>query len=224
MLASYAMDFDEDCFGFAISGKSYFYDNHKQLKENTIGRIRRDVINALNNEKDATIEEKMKLLLHEASYHAECNDLVKELLKSNIDPNSEYLFGYPLNNACSSGSFENVKILLKYKANPNLGSSLVIASKKGHLEIVQLLLKHKMINIDIKDAFGDTALTGIFSQYAEIKIENARKALILMLLQAGANPFIKNTNKQDAISLAKKKGLNEIAELMKNFWRFPKGI
>jgi len=78
-------------------------------------------------------------------------DTVSKLIKKGGDVNAGYRMSYPLSNAYKSGNIKLVSLLLDHNADvttvirtrftgPN--TALKIASSKGSIEIVQLLLKH----------------------------------------------------------------------------------
>jgi ankyrin repeat protein len=94
-----------------------------------------------------------------------------------------------------------IKLLLDYKADPNITDDhsitpLMVASLDGHINNIITLLHSKKIKIDAKDFQGDTAL-----MYAS---SLGHLNVIKVLLEAGANPLLKNNKGQTALDIAKK--------------------
>lgn len=197
---------------------SYFSSNRdaQELQAN-IRRIKIEIEELLESEIDVN-DDKCRRLLSEASYHEQCSDLLELMLQRGVNPNVEF-HGTPLKSACWSGCVKNVTLLLKYKADPNLGCPLVTASEQGHSEIVKLLLGHENIDVDLQDEVGNTALSGIFNPlFLGLKNENICKNLVLTLLGAGANPYIKTSGEKTAIDVARKNDFEALAIIMERFW------
>lgn len=148
----------------------------------------RQTFKELEEQEINIIDEKWKVIFRDASYYSECSDLIKLMLEKGIDPNSD--------------------------------TCLAIAAKRHNIEIVELLLDHKDIQVDIQDdLFNDTALTAIFyHKILNLKVKNICKELILVLLRSGANPYLKNKQKKNAVMLARENGFDDLAKLMEDFW------
>jgi ankyrin repeat protein len=94
---------------------------------------------------------------------------------------------------------------------PNYRTLLHAAADKGHIEILQLLLKAKFngedeINKNDRDKLGNTALI-----YA---VKNSHVRAVEVLLESGANPDIKNYDDKAAIDLAIESGRIDILKLL----------
>ena len=116
--------------------------------------------------------------------------------------------------AVKSGNVKAVKLLLRAGVNVNAessqpGTALMIASQKGHVEVVKLLLEQQGINVDIQTSLGWTALmtASIKGQVAVVK---------LLLLQEGINVNAENSLGCTALMLAAPDGHVEVVrELLK---------
>jgi ankyrin repeat protein len=89
--------------------------------------------------------------------------------------------------ACDTGRDHTVRLLLGAGADPsiatNFGSTpLIVASSRGHLEVVRLLLGHPAASINERDHEGRTALW--------FACRNGRDVMVRLLLGAGADPSI----------------------------------
>lgn len=124
-------------------------------------------------------------------------DVVKLLLDLGADPNiwSEYR-STPLIFASCGGYIEIVGLLLEHGANPNLQdddgeSALLEACIYGHIEIVKLLLEHEVVELNLRDKFGNTASgLALGKGYIDIAIliENeVRKRVMYRLFDGNTN-------------------------------------
>ncbi len=107
--------------------------------------------------------------------------------------------------AVTSNNISVTEALLKQGANPNQmiaangGRLLHMAARYGFLAIVDLLLQHgAKASINIKNKFGYTPLHEILS--TKSASEN-HEAIILLLLQHGADLFITDNLKQTSLQL-----------------------
>jgi ankyrin repeat protein len=94
-----------------------------------------------------------------------------------------------------------VKVLLSAGVNPNatnrlIGSALGCAAYQGNYDLVVLLLAQPHINVDVPDEGGCTAL-----MYAA---DHGSVGIVDLLLKAGANPNLKNINRETAATFAEK--------------------
>jgi ankyrin repeat protein len=92
-----------------------------------------------------------------------------------------------------------VKVLLAAGVNPNAtnnltGSALGCAAYQGNRDLVILLLAQPHINVDVPDSSGTTAL-----MYAA---DHGSLDIVDLLVKAGANPNLKNINRETAVSFA----------------------
>jgi len=157
---------------------------------------------------------------------------VEELLKQGVDINAPIGCGTfsPLDGAVSTQNLEMLKFLLAHGAKPQgreladaafmgnpdtaldfvkvllsagvspnatnrlLGSALVCAAYQENQDLVVLLLAQPHINVDVPDEGGYTAL-----MYAA---EHGSLDIVDLLMKAGANPNLKNINRQTAAAMA----------------------
>jgi len=157
---------------------------------------------------------------------------VEELLKQGVDINAPIGCGTfsPLDGAVSTENLEMLKFLLAHGAKPQgrelpkvafynnpqtamdfvkvllaagvspnatdglIGSALGCAAYQGNQDLVVLLLAQPHINVDVPDQGGCTAL-----MYAAL---NGYVDIADLLLKAGANPDLKNINRETAITFA----------------------
>ena len=140
--------------------------------------------------------------------------------------------------AVTIGNFNITSCLLSKNVSPNLRgiTPLFIASEKGHLDIVKLLID-KGADVHAKDTFGKTALN-LASQRLEIvklliekgaevnaKTKKGLTALVCaggtqkheiikVLLENKANVDVQNTSKNTALHLAARVGKEETVKLL----------
>ena len=109
--------------------------------------------------------------------HKLVEDFIEKDIKLDENSNS------PLHNAAMTGKLEYVKILLNKKANVNVQNrrkrtALHMASRIGHVGMVEQLLKDETINVDLQDFKGRTALhVATYHKHLEI---------VVKLLKSGA--------------------------------------
>ena len=122
------------------------------------------------------------IIAYEMSYFK----LFSLLLEKNGNPNSLNRYGEPLlYMASADGNHSIVSSLLQHGADPNQVvisnhySPLIVASAKGHIKIVETLLKANVL-IDHRTLHGSTALYKACEQGHAVVVE--------MLLKQGANP------------------------------------
>lgn len=126
--------------------------------------------------------------------------------------NSPFLY------AGAAGQLEIVKLCLKagadYKVfNRYNGTALIPACEKGHVAVVEELLKDKSYPIDHINRLGWTALLE-----AVILSDGGPKhvKIIQLLVAAGANLNIKDKDGATALEHAKKKNFKEIIDILEN--------
>ena len=131
------------------------------------------------------------------------------LIKSVVDINFQNEHG---ETALFIASYMNrkdiVKLLLEYKADPNIqdgDTALIGASYEGNEEIVELLLEYKA-NPDLQDDDGDTALIG-----ASYK---GNEGVVKLLLDNNADINIQNIYGKTALIEASYNGREEIVKLL----------
>ena len=116
-----------------------------------------------------------------------------------------------LSSACQYGDYDTASALLKAKADPNLQTKqnkwtpLTIAAKKGHTNIVQLLLEHGA-DINYGSITGATALI--------VASEHGYTDIAKILLERGADASIETTTGDTAISIAVSKGWKGVVEIL----------
>ena len=142
-----------------------------------------------------------------------------DLLKNKLI-NVNYSVGHtnytPLNDATSNGNIDAIKMLLAAGANPNL------KKKWSPIEVWALKLPNRRIDIakllldagadpNVQSKSGNTVLMDLIIGPAE----RLDKETVLLLLEKGADLFIKNANGETALSLAKKFNVNkEIQDIL----------
>jgi ankyrin repeat protein len=137
-------------------------------------------------------------------------DIVKLLIEYGADTNAEGNKGVTaLMAAAANGQEEIVETLLKNNANPNLtafGDNTVLMSAVKYPRIVKILIMHNA-NVSQKDSFGRSAL--IWAVHNK-NIESCK-----ILLENGADPNLSDQKGETPLSLARKKGMVKISELLK---------
>lgn len=111
--------------------------------------------------------------------------LVKLLLNAGIDLNNKQAYT-AFTSAVSQGDTEIVKLLLDAGIKPNNRQDLIEACKQNNEEILQFLLQKNSSNINYQNEEGKTALM--------IACETGNPTLVSLLLNAGADPNIKDKN------------------------------
>lgn len=135
------------------------------------------------------------LILHKANVHAK-------------DPS-----GYnALMLAAYNNSIDVANILLKFNCLDVRGSlnvtPLIIASQRGSLDMVQLLVKSG-VELDQTTIFGNTALMEAIS--------NGHHKVVRFLLESGSNPAIRNNNRESVLDIANKTGRRLLVEMVENY-------
>ncbi len=93
------------------------------------------------------------------------------------------------------------------------GVGITPAAEKGHLEMVELLLKKSHINVNHTNFVGWTPLL----EAILLNDGGARQqAIIQLLLEYGADPNMTDKYGKTPLFLAKEKGFNEIAHILEN--------
>ena len=149
-------------------------------------------------------------LMHYVSGEENGLEVLKLLIQSGANINAKDKGDItPLHIASGGGFIENVKILLQYGADTNLGRNyrpLHIASAKGYVDVVQALLAVKT-DVDFKDRHSWTAL-----HYAAI---NKQNIVIKLLLDAKADVNAKVLKHLSTpFHLATQKGNGETAQML----------
>jgi ankyrin repeat protein len=125
--------------------------------------------------------------------------IVKLLLDKGIDVNARYM-GKLLNKRT-----DDLNVNANYK---NGYTALLIASEKGHIIIVNMLLK-RGADVEAKDKFGDTALI-----IASIKGKTEHIEIVGMLLDKKADVNVKNKRDKTALIAASGMGHTKIVKIL----------
>ncbi|MBA3815862.1 MAG: ankyrin repeat domain-containing protein [Parachlamydiaceae bacterium] len=138
-----------------------------------------------------------------ALIRAACNgftDVVKELLEVNANLNLQNRYGVTaLMFAADLGHKEIAELLINAKADLNIlnrngDTALILSAAKGHKEIAELLVGAKAnLNIQTKKRGWTALMFAVESRYKEI-IKGRHKEIIKLLLDAGADPDIKDND------------------------------
>lgn len=135
-------------------------------------------------------------------------DIVKELIIAKADINMTYNQYNPLAAACENGRIDIVIELINANAciDMNAGEApITLASKNGHLNIVDILLKH---NADVNpDDYYQTPLSAACG--------NGHSIIVQMLIKAGANVNPKNKFQTPLTSACKRGNLAIVETLIK---------
>lgn len=135
-------------------------------------------------------------------------DIVKELIIAKADINMTYNHYKPLAAACEHGRIDIVIELINANAciDMNAGqAAITLASKNGHLNIVDILLKH---NADVNpDDYYQTPLSAACG--------NGHSIIAQMLITAGANVNPKNKFQTPLTSACKRGNLAIVETLIK---------
>lgn len=91
----------------------------------------------------------------------------------------------PLQVACGNGCFETASLLLNLGANPDFKggpsihtTSLILAARGRHLDVVQLLLIQHKVDLEVVDSMEDTALM--------VAVRNNHFSVVQFLLEHGS--------------------------------------
>lgn len=127
---------------------------------------------------------------------------LRMLIAKGVDVNAHGNGGTTaLSEAILQGHVDNVRMLLKAGASPNVAvgaekyTALILASFRGDSKVVRMLLDSGA-DVNQLDAVGSTALMWASSA------EKPDVTTIQMLLQAGADPAIKNRRNETALTWA----------------------
>lgn len=136
-------------------------------------------------------------------------EIMKMLLEAKADPNlkNENEDG-PLGVVASNGENQAVKLLLEHGAdidsqNIHGQTALMFAIKNNKKRTAKQLLAAKA-DPNLQDEDGNTALMFIVNGFMDSKSD---EGLIRKILEAGADPFLKNKENLTALDLAKKQQL-----------------
>jgi len=134
-----------------------------------------------------------------------CNELTSWLMRSIIFSSVDYKV--EIEKCCE----ENLLILLKYlldikRANIAVNNDfLILASRRGHIEIVRLLID-KGININQTNKDGQNAL--------HWACENGHNETVQLLIQKGVDTKQKDIFRQNALHWASRRGHKELVQLL----------
>lgn len=166
---------------------------------------------AINQSAIQTIIQQVGPLLYRA-VEAGQEDMVKELLKQDIDVNERIETGWTaLICVAAQGYPRIVRLLLDAGANPDMRNlkeitPLMFSARYGNIEVCQLLLEYGA-NPDLQDEYGMTALM-VSTRFGYIDVAE-------MLLKAGASINIKDRNNMTALDFAHKYKQGKIAQMIR---------
>lgn len=152
--------------------------------------------------------------LHDTAYNGHV-DVAELLIDHNAKVDAKDRHNYtPLMFASANGKSEIVKLLLQHKAdlylqNNNGETALHCAADNGHLNVVSVLLgaaedKAKYINTQ-SNSLG----TALHIIAYKAKINNEHKKVIKLLLDNGADLYVRSKQGKDPIDIAIKRGNTE---------------
>lgn len=130
---------------------------------------------------------------------------VEQAIKDGADVNFEKNNYTPLQKVIQDGKIDFIKLLLKNKANPDLGNPLLIAVQKEDIQLATLLLEHGA-NPHIRQDNKRSILMEAISR-GEIDI-------IKLLLENGAKPYGWDKGWYTPLHLAISEHKKEIVELL----------
>ena len=119
----------------------------------------------------------------------------------------------PILIACNDNNLEAVKILLESgtdinkKHRENGKTPLIYSAANGYVDLVRFLITKPGILINAKDKEGRTALIH--------SVSFARKDVLALLIEAGANVNARTNSDESALSIALKGGRSEIVAILK---------
>ncbi len=147
-------------------------------------------------------------------------DIIDVLLTAHGDPDLRDEAGRTaLYWAASQGFSSSVDVLLAHDADPNLKNSvgktaLMAAAQSGYIKVVDLLLQyHVDINAIEDDERSDDENSTRMSALS-YAARGGHIRIVRMLLTHGADIFLKNSNGETAIDIARKNGFGEIIKLL----------
>ena len=117
----------------------------------------------------------------------------------------------PLTEAAESGHYDILELLLKFGADidpTNTGAALCSAVINGYGNVVELLLRWDA-NVNITDKQGDSLLT------CAVLVEDEN--MIKLLLQAGADPYSRDSDGKTPYELAENRGLDAICQMFEKW-------
>ena len=154
-------------------------------------------------------------LMHAARYGTP--QMVELLLKNDADINAQANMGATaLLRTIEPYKIENAKMLLKYGADPNIReisqkwAPLPCAAYYGYLRLVVLLVENNA-DINIKGKYKQTALHWSIRAISR----DDQYGIVKYLLEQGVDANCKDVNGKTALQLAAKRGLTDIAELIR---------
>ena len=131
--------------------------------------------------------------------------------KFKISPSKEEWSIAQFYNAAKFGKADTIQKILAEGVKPDLKNSrhvspLWISAANGHLRVVQLLLRSKIVDINTKSIYGQPP---IFWAAAE-----GNENIVRLLLTAGADRTLEDIDGKTPLSVAKKNGHDKIAKML----------
>ena len=131
--------------------------------------------------------------------------------KFKISPSKEEWSIAQFYNAARFGKADTIQKLLAEGVKPDLKNSrhvspLWISAANGHLRVVQLLLRTKIVDVNTKSIYGQPP---IFWAAAE-----GNENIVRLLLTAGADRTLEDIDGKTPLSVAKKNGHDKIAKML----------
>ena len=131
--------------------------------------------------------------------------------KFKISPSKEEWSIAQFYNAAKFGKADTIQKLLAEGVKPDLKNSrhvspLWISAANGHLRVVQLLLRTKIVDVNAKSIYGRPP---IFWAAAE-----GNENIVILLLTAGADRTLEDIDGKTPLSVAKKNGHDKIAKML----------
>ncbi|RDW58400.1 hypothetical protein BP5796_12330 [Coleophoma crateriformis] len=136
-------------------------------------------------------------------------NMIRDIFK--VSPSDEDWSIAHFYNAAKSGDAEQIRMLLTKGVHPEFHSTLQvspfsIATKEQHIEVVQILLDTKLVDVNLQDNNGFSPI--FWATFLEMQ------DVAELLLQAGASPSLIDNEGRTPLVIAKTYGYSDIAKLL----------